>query len=58
MKAVDAAVNSRQWEKAVKIMEVISDPTVLAKYNVRIAQHYVSIGDLEVCKQHLNIDNI
>ena len=48
IKAVDAAVNSRQWEKAFKIMEVVTDKTAMAKYNVRMAQHFASNGDFEV----------
>ncbi len=48
LKAVEAAVNSRQWNKAVQILEVVDDRATCAKYYKKIAQHYANIGEYEV----------
>ena len=48
MKAVEAAVNSRQWDKAVQILRVVNDPSATAKYYRRIAQHYASVAEYDV----------
>ena len=48
MKAVEAAVNSRQWNKAVQILEVVEDRATCAKYYRKIAQHYANVGEYEV----------
>jgi len=46
-KAVEAAINSRQWAKAVQILE-LQDSSLSAKYYKKIADHYASIGEYEV----------
>lgn len=46
-KAVEAAIQSRQWLKAVQILE-IQDSSMSAKYYKQIADHYASIGEYEV----------
>lgn len=46
-KAVDAAINSRQWAKAVQILE-LQDSSLSSKYYKKIADHYASIGEYEV----------
>ena len=48
LKAVEAAVNSRQWNKAVQILEVVEDRATCAKYYRKIAQHYATVGEYEV----------
>jgi intraflagellar transport protein 172 len=47
MKAVEAAIDSRQWSKAVQILE-LQDSSSSSKYYKRIADHYASIGDYDV----------
>ena len=46
-KAVEAAINSRQWTKAVQILE-IQDSAMSAGYYKKIADHYASVGEYEV----------
>ena len=48
MKAVDAAILSRQWNKAVQILEVVKDDPSCKKYYKKIAQHYANVGEYEV----------
>jgi len=48
MKAVDAAINSRQWVKATQILQVIPDGPEVKQYYKKIAQHHANIGDYEV----------
>ena len=48
MKAVEAAIQSRQWNKAIQILQVIQDPQVSGRYYKRIAVHYASIAEYEV----------
>ncbi|WAR22903.1 IF172-like protein [Mya arenaria] len=45
-KAVDAAISSRQWAKAVQILE-LQDSSLASKYYKKIADHYASIGEYE-----------
>merc|ERR1719239_642832 len=45
-KAVEAAIASRQWAKAVQILE-IQDSSMAAKYYKKIGDHYSSIGEYE-----------
>ena len=48
LKAVDAAMNSRQWNKAVQILDVVTETGVAKKYYQKIAEHYVSISEFKV----------
>ena len=52
LKAVEAAIQARQWNKAVVILEDIQestrDPQSTAKYFRRIAGHYANTGEYEV----------
>lgn len=50
-KAVEAAIQSRQWLKAVQILE-IQDSSMSAKYYKQIADHYASIGEYEKAEQY------
>jgi len=51
MKAVDAAINSRQWNKAVQILSVAGDSDGAVRYYVKIAKHLASINELERAEQ-------
>ncbi len=46
-KAIEAAIQSHQWNKAVQIIE-IQDPSVGERYYPKIAQHYATVRDFEV----------
>jgi len=48
LKAVDAAVSSRQWLKAVQILEVLPMKPEVQKYYKKIAQHHANMGEYEV----------
>ena len=47
MKSVEAAINSRQWAKAVQILE-LQDSAMASRYYKKIADHYASVGEYEV----------
>ena len=49
-KAVETAINSRQWAKAVQILE-LQDSALASRYYKKIADHYASIGEYEVKKK-------
>ncbi|KAK0069568.1 intraflagellar transport protein 172 isoform X1 [Biomphalaria pfeifferi] len=49
-KAVEAAINSRQWAKAVQILE-IQDSAMAARYYKKIGEHYASIGEYELAEK-------
>ncbi|KAL5017204.1 hypothetical protein ScPMuIL_006793 [Solemya velum] len=50
MKAVEAAINSRQWSKAVQILE-LQDSAMSAGYYKKIADHYASVGEYETAEK-------
>jgi intraflagellar transport protein 172 len=47
MKAIDAAINSRQWKKAVDILQTQEGDATL-KYYKKIADHFASVQEYEV----------
>ena len=51
MRAVDAAINSRQWNKAVQILSVAGESEGATRYYVKIAKHFASINELERAEQ-------
>jgi len=48
LKAADAAVSSRQWLKAIQILEVLPMRPEVQTYYKKIAQHHANIGEYEV----------
>ena len=48
LKAVEAAVNARQWQKAEQILDVMGDRPEVHHYYKKIAQHYANKADYEV----------
>ena len=46
-KAVEAAIGSRQWTKAVQILE-LQDSDMAVRYYKSIRDHYSSVGEYEV----------
>ncbi|CAG0924379.1 unnamed protein product, partial [Notodromas monacha] len=51
VKALDAAIASRQWRRAVQIIQVIDNPSALGKYYGKLAEHFTSIGDLQTAEK-------
>lgn len=47
LKAVDAAISSRQWKKAVDILAT-QDPELAIGYYKKIADHFSSIQEYDV----------
>ncbi len=47
MKAVDAAIFSRQWKKAVEILQTQDGNSTLIYYK-KIADHFASSGEFDV----------
>lgn len=45
-------MNSRQWNKAVQILQVVEDRATCAKYYRKIAQHYANVGEYEASRLH------
>jgi len=48
LKALDAAVKSRQWNRAIEMVEVVKDREKAQEYYGKIAEHYASVQDYEV----------
>lgn len=46
LKALDAAVNAKQWRKAVQIAKVLDDPQEIKKYALELSEHLAITGDL------------
>ncbi|XP_071962115.1 intraflagellar transport protein 172 homolog [Antedon mediterranea] len=49
-KAIEAAIHSHQWNKAIQIIE-IQEPSMAEKYYADIARHYASIKDYETAEK-------
>lgn len=48
MKAAEAAIQSRQWNKATQILEVMGNSPQVSKCYKKIAQHYANMSEFEV----------
>lgn len=55
LKAVDAAINSRQWKKAVDILAT-QDASLTISYYKKIADHFSGIQEFDVIKIPSNIN--
>lgn len=51
IKAIQAAMECRQWQKAAGIVEAL-DPNTAAPFFKRIARHYESARDLEAAERY------
>lgn len=51
MKAVDAAIWSRQWDKATELLHAL-DPIHARPLNLRVACHYERVGDVEKAEKY------
>ena len=54
---MDAAIASRQWTKAVQILEVIRDNPKSEVYFKKIAEHYANIGEYEKAERFILIQS-
>uniref|UniRef100_A0A8D0H0A4 Uncharacterized protein n=1 Tax=Sphenodon punctatus TaxID=8508 RepID=A0A8D0H0A4_SPHPU len=50
IKAIEAAIGTRQWKKAIYILDLQDRPTA-AKYYPKIAQHYVALQDYQMAEE-------
>uniref|UniRef100_A0A8C4WQ59 Intraflagellar transport protein 172 homolog n=1 Tax=Eptatretus burgeri TaxID=7764 RepID=A0A8C4WQ59_EPTBU len=50
MKAIEAAIGSRQWKKAVYILDMQNE-SIASPYFLKIAKHYMSIQDFQTAEQ-------
>ena len=50
-KAIEAAIQARQWGKAVQIVE-LQEPSISAEYYQQIAEHYHSVKDHPLAEQY------
>ncbi|XP_064457098.1 intraflagellar transport protein 172 homolog [Ornithodoros turicata] len=50
IKALEAAINARQWKKATQIIEVMDDTPELTPYHAKLAQHFLSVGEYEMAE--------
>uniref|UniRef100_A0A914XG62 Anaphase-promoting complex subunit 4-like WD40 domain-containing protein n=1 Tax=Plectus sambesii TaxID=2011161 RepID=A0A914XG62_9BILA len=47
LKALDAAIRARQWNKAVQIVDVVDNSDLAKEYYGKIAEHYASIKEYD-----------
>ena len=52
LKALEAAINARQWKKAVQIIQVIDDDNgELNKYHYKLGQHFAGVGEYKMAER-------
>ena len=52
LKALEAAINARQWKKAVQIIQVIDDDNgELNKYHYKLGQHFAGAGEYKMAER-------
>lgn len=51
MKAVEAAIQARQWNKAIQILE-LQDPSTAADYYQQVAEHYCSVKNYPLAEEY------
>ena len=52
IKAADAAVKAKEWDRALQILNVISDQEAAAKFYGKIAEHFETTGDYEQAEKY------
>ena len=50
-KAIEGAIQARQWNKAVQIVE-LQEPDIGTEYYSQIAKHYSSTRDYQLAEQY------
>lgn len=48
VKAIEAAIQAKQWTKVVQIVD-LQEASVASRYYVQIAQHYRAVKNYQVC---------
>ncbi|XP_039285389.1 intraflagellar transport protein 172 homolog [Nilaparvata lugens] len=51
VKALDAAMGARQWKKAVQIIQVIDDPSLVEQHYGQLARHFALMKDFRLAEQ-------
>ena len=58
LKALDAAINSRQWKKAVQIIQVVDDTSGdLNKYYFKLGQHFSGLREYKMAEKFFMAGN-
>ncbi|KAI8903741.1 hypothetical protein EDD86DRAFT_195465 [Gorgonomyces haynaldii] len=52
LKAIDAAINSKQWKKAVSILDSISPPDLARPYFIPLAKHFSVTKDYQQAERY------
>ena len=59
IKALDAAINARQWKKAVQIIQVIDDNSGdMNKYYFKLGQHYAGLREYKMAEKFYMSGNL
>lgn len=48
VKAIEAAIQAKQWSKVVQIVD-LQEASIASRYYIQIAQHYRGIKNYQVC---------
>ncbi|KAK9502773.1 hypothetical protein O3M35_011482 [Rhynocoris fuscipes] len=51
LKALDAAIGARQWKKAVQIIQVIEDVSLVSGHYAQLCQHFASVRDYQIAER-------
>ncbi|XP_073968518.1 intraflagellar transport protein Oseg2 isoform X1 [Rhodnius prolixus] len=51
LKALDAAIGARQWKKAVQIIQVIEDVSLVSGHYAQLCQHFASVRDYHIAEK-------
>ena len=52
MKAVEAAIQSRQWSKATQILQVVDEGPNVQQYYKKIADHYSNVAEYDQAEKY------
>lgn len=48
MKAIEAAIQAKQWPKVIQIVD-LQEASIASRYYMQIAQHYRAMKNYQVC---------
>ncbi|XP_050543646.1 intraflagellar transport protein 172 homolog isoform X2 [Daktulosphaira vitifoliae] len=51
IKALEAAIGAKQWKKAIQIMQVIEDKSLMTKYGKQLADHFKNVNDIKTAEK-------
>uniref|UniRef100_A0A7E4USX7 WD_REPEATS_REGION domain-containing protein n=1 Tax=Panagrellus redivivus TaxID=6233 RepID=A0A7E4USX7_PANRE len=52
VKACDAAIKAKEWDKALQILNVLNDSEACARFNYAFAEHFETTGDYEQAEKY------